>query len=616
MAEQDVKVLTQANQYSVDTPVSGAGSLRAASAFRSSARGVAQGIDDIVDAVAVTQAEQAFEEIDQAAIDQASTFTTKNSTISGTTSGSNNQAAALKFNSEMARLANANPRVSGQIKSMAAFGNKNNPILTAQAALQKEEDTKRAKIFVEGTQLSRNSGIANPTKEQAVDAYMENEKQNDKLRVQRRTNDVAKLTAETAQEKQQVSISTGLTDLSIQAHDEFKGLLSALSMPKAEAEQLFGNRMDFSKFNSEEQYHIALKKEYLTSIALFKQMGSDVVNKYRGTGGNFKAAQETLNSYNKDIDNILTNISNDDILKMVTREGNTVKANIMYSLLTESPEIAQTIALIEISPEFAKGTAGRALVSRLNTLIELKIKAAQKKVSPTTSNLPKEEVEAASGALNDVAKKAKNGEFENGNSTLETIEAAVSYAKGLIEEFVPKKATIKDLNNAVALVAKTKPDNATSFMERVLTDRVVPDLKGLFDPLSEPTGMAVSIMSWLSTPGSSVTLASDTDPRKALDLAVTKEGKIFLKMGKLTEAQEVHREDLENIVTSFNSQSELMSNAMGYLAEQNDMDVEEATEKFLQDNFGIQEGGTLPAPTPTPTPTPKIENRVIKYKGK
>ena len=138
-------------------------------------------------------------------------------------------------------------------------------------------------------------------------------------------------------------------------------------------------------------------------------------------------------------------------------------------------------------------------------------------------------------------------------------------------------------------MAKLKPDNGIEFMEKTLTDRVVPDLKGLFAPLREPAGVAVSIMSWLSTPGSAVTQQSDVDPRKALDLTVTKEGKISLKMGELTEAQEVHREDLENIVTSFNSQSELMSNAMGYLAEQNNVPVEQALEKFLQDNFGISE---------------------------
>ena len=604
-----VDILAQANQHSVETPVSGAGELRAAQAFRSSAQGLAGGIESLDDEYTLYQAEQALDSLDQLALNTASTLYNTNASLSGKVSGPKAQAAALQFHSKIGRLAASNPRVAAQVRAIGTYGAKNNPILTAQAAVQKAQDVERAKVQVEGTQLAINEGHANPTAAQAYDAYMSDQKRKHIQDIAKGEAELATNLATTADEKQNAGVSSILVDMSQKSTATFEMFLQTVKGGKAEAEVRLSNSLtgesvvDFSKFKTEEQFETAMRELYIQDLIELKNEASARVFKSKVPGADFKAAQEDLDAYIKGVDGQITSLKNKDLADMLKNSGSILESRI-YNDHMSDPETAHRITLLKHVPGLTDTVKGKQFASKAMDRVELRIAAIKNTAPPGEHNETDEEKKAKAEALKSAAKVATTGELKE--ATPEKKQAVTDYAVGIIDKFVKDvvdvaTASVDTVTHFVDLLTGVDPsgtDKEDSYpmkaeegLQKLLSDKVVPDLKRLLAPLKTGTSTMVDVMNWIGvTP---ITTQSDVDPRKAIELDVDSAGRISMSMGELTPEQEVHRTDLEGIITDFNTQARTISKIMQYTADKKGISVEEATQTFLQDNFSIKEGTSV-----------------------
>lgn len=613
-----VKVLTQANQYTVDTPVGGAGELRAANAMLSSARELGSGVKDLKDTIAVSNAEEALSSIDEQAVSQASALYTTNKKTSVSLSGSSAQAATLKFNKTIKELASSNPRVRSKILAIARYGAQNNPILTAQAAIREKQDEELANQIVEGRQLAINNGMPNASIEQTRELVMDKRKKEADLQTRKNENEMAKLVAETTDEKQEAQVSFILTDATETLGTQFQTFLqmTKMSLNDAKARPEISTSVDLSKFKDDKEWRTFLTKQILTDISELSALTSKRVHKNSITGSDFKRTQEQLNAFNKNIDNIKNSVSNDDVRKYLERDANVVIAENWLKILGQSPAVALGITLMSKMPNLGDTPSGKLAIEQIRRTMIDSLAATKRQNLPNVSpNNTEEEDTAEKELVRELGEQAQDKSEDGLNQgTPERKEMAIgiieNFSQQVIKEVVDLSnmatQTFNDLMDAVTGIdpegtskQETFPKTAIDTVQKLLSDVVVPSMRDLFEPLTNKSGTIVNIMSFLSTPGSSVAKQSELDPKKPITLNVTKDGAISLTMNTLTDEYKEFEGEIKSIISDFNSEAGTISKAIGFIAKQTNTSIEEGIEMFLQDNFGIKEGDSGSMSTPT-----------------
>ena len=126
---------------------------------------------------------------------------------------------------------------------------------------------------------------------------------------------------------------------------------------------------------------------------------------------------------------------------------------------------------------------------------------------------------------------------------------------------------------------------SVDFTMKYLKDNIIPNMKQKLEPLKTLSSSFVNVMSFISLVP--VNVDSDTNPKKALNISVSKDGGIIWEIGNLTEDQEGNRSELEEVVTSLNKTSRWVKSAMNLLATTQDIKPAEAVRQYLYDNLGV-----------------------------
>ena len=607
-----VQILTQANQYSVAPPVQKAPSVkRAATELLFNGLDIlSDTVEDTADTVTIEQAQQAFDDQDKQVIAQAESIEQDKNRRVKQLDPSKSNLVLLKYNKKMSDLAAQNPRTAAQVRAIQTQELKTNPVLMAEMAIQKKTNDQIATMATEGIPLAIANGVPNPTRVDAINASLaESVDEIHLTRLERQTK-ISKAVADNAAERQQTDITNNLIPHQREANNAYN---SFRKLSTADIEQgkkfLEEQGMDVSGIKNRQDYSFALRDTFIKYISDIKA-GAIESSLGLSSISDISQANTQIKSLTDGLDTFIKNINNPDVLKNIEDTKKSMMGSQQIKILTD-PDYLNLLALMgfEGTREAFGDMAGQLLQAKLNkaltniidtTVDQEQAQSLKHGILPSTANqfrrgtFAGKDIEGAKRAAISVSNIFKNEGKYNGLSK-ETQKAATDYVqkslgnvndntsvedKSILMETMGQNTYLKALQGNDPEIKKS-----VDFTMKYLKDNIIPNMKQKLEPLKTLSSSFVNVMSFISLVP--VNVDSDTNPKKALNISVSKDGGIIWEIGNLTEDQEGNRSELEEVVTSLNKTSRWVKSSMNLLATTQDIKPAEAVRQYLYDNLGV-----------------------------